>query len=290
MKYPCNFFTPNGMNKTDTTNFVRAFPEEPGQAVAIFKQMQKLVQIAGLCFAAVLLAATNTFGQQSDSEEKPLWNTVRLNITNPIILGDRYFALGYERILFSNQSASINLGRFSLPKFSLINTGDLELQKDYKEKGFHISADYRFYLKSLNTYDAPRGVYIGPFFSYNYLNRENKWNYTTDDFNGELVSDLTFNIHSLGFQFGYQFVFWRKLSLDLILFGPGVGFYSAKASLNTDLSPDDESEFFKKLNELLAEKFPGYDQVIATKEFERKGSFNLATFGFRYIIHVGFRF
>jgi hypothetical protein len=40
MKYPCKFLTPTGMNKSDTTNFIRAFPEEPGQAVAIFKQMK----------------------------------------------------------------------------------------------------------------------------------------------------------------------------------------------------------------------------------------------------------
>jgi hypothetical protein len=238
----------------------------------------------------VILDTSLSIGQQDDSRKKPLKNTFRVNITNPIILGDRYFVLGYERVIFSNQSASINLGRFSLPKFSLINTGDLEIQKDYKDKGYHISVDYRFYLKSLNKYDAPRGVYIGPFYSYNHFNRENKWNYNSDTFNGELTTDLALNIHSIGAQLGYQFVFWRRLSVDLILFGPGVGFYGAKASLNTNLSADDEAEFFKKLNELLAEKFPGYNQIITSTEFERKGSFQLTSLGFRYIIHLGFRF
>jgi hypothetical protein len=33
MIYPCKFLTPTGMNKSDTTNFIRAF-------VAIFKHMK----------------------------------------------------------------------------------------------------------------------------------------------------------------------------------------------------------------------------------------------------------
>jgi len=252
--------------------------------------MKKLIKITSLCFIVIILGATKTFGQQSQPNKKALKNTVRVNITNPIILGDRYFALGYERIIFSNQSASINLGRFSLPKFSNINSGDLTLQKGYKDRGFHVSVDYRFYLKNLNKYNAPRGIYIGPFYSYNHLNRLNKWNYTSDTFQGDIDSDLTLNIHSFGFQLGYQFVFWRKLSLDLILFGPGMGFYNAKASLNIELSPDDKAEFYDKLNELLTEKFPGYNQIITNTEFNKKGSFSLASFGFRYIVHLGFRF
>ncbi|MBN2175695.1 MAG: DUF3575 domain-containing protein [Bacteroidales bacterium] len=252
--------------------------------------MKKLIRFTSLFMLAVFISSSAIFGQQDSAGKRSLKNTIRINITNPLIFGDRYFVVGYERVIFPNQTASINLGRFSFPKFSLINTGDLEIQKDYKDKGFHVSVDYRFYLKSLNKFDAPRGVYLGPFYSYNYFNRENKWNYHTDTFDGELISDLTLNIHSLGAQLGYQFVFWRRLSVDLVLFGPGVGFYGAKARLNTDLSIDDEAEFFQKLNELLADKFPGYNQIIGSNEFEKKGSFQLTSLGFRYMIHLGFRF
>jgi len=251
--------------------------------------MRKLLTITHVLF--LIFAATSiSFGQQDNSGKKPLKNTFRINLTNPIIFGENYLVLGYERVILPNQSASLNVGRFSLPKFSLINTGDLEIQKDYNDRGFHISFDYRFYLKSLNKYDAPRGVYLGPFYSYNHFNRENRWIYNSETFDGELTTDLSLDIHSVGVQLGYQFVFWRRLAVDLILFGPGAGFYGAKASLNTSLSPDEEAEFFQKLNELLAEKFPGYNQIITSTEFERKGSFQLTSLGFRYMIHLGFRF
>jgi hypothetical protein len=65
MKYPAKFLTPAGMNKSDTTNFIRAFPEEPGQAVAIFKHMKivkKFLQSLGWKF------------QGSKSGDKPLRN------------------------------------------------------------------------------------------------------------------------------------------------------------------------------------------------------------------------
>jgi hypothetical protein len=46
----------------------------------------------------------------------------------------------------------------------------------------------------------------------------------------------------------------------------------------------------QELNQFLADKIPGYDQVIEPGEFERKGSFNTTTAGFRYMIHLGYRF
>lgn len=252
--------------------------------------MKNLIKTMGLCLFFTFMLHIHSIGQDTTKVKKPLKNTVRINLTNPIFFGDKYSVVGYERIVKSNQSFSINGGRFSIPKFININTGDLDIQKEYKDRGIHVSADYRFYLKGLNKFDAPRGVYIGPYYSYNYFNRENNWTYNSETFNGTLATDLTLNFHSFGAELGYQFVFWRRLAIDLILFGPGVGIYGAKAKLSTDLSVNDEAEFFKKLNELLSDKFPGYDQVIKSGEFETKGSFRLTSLGYRYIIHIGFRF
>ena len=56
------------------------------------------------------------------------------------------------------------------------------------------------------------------------------------------------------------------------------------------MSPEDEALFFEELNALLADKIPGYDQVIEPGEFGRTGSFNTTTVGFRYMIHLGYRF
>ena len=227
--------------------------------------------------------------QEIPKEKKELKNTIWINVFNPII-DSKYVVFGYERVLKNNQTFTFNLGRFSLPKFTLVDLDNLGLTNEYKDVGINTSVDYRFYLGKLNKYKAPRGVYLAPYYSFNYFSRENKWILNTDSFDGEVVTDLTLQIHTLGGQLGYQFVFWRRLAVDLVLIGPGVGFYGFNVKLDTTLEPDDESLFFQKLNEALSEKFPGYDLVIESGDFEKKGSANTTTLGFRYMIHIGFRF
>jgi len=89
---------------------------------------------------------------------------------------------------------------------------------------------------------------------------------------------------------GYQFIFWDRVSLDMMMFGPGISFYSLKANLSTSLDPERESELFKKINDKLAEKIPGYDKVISPGEFEKTGNFNTTNAGYRYIVMIGYRF
>lgn len=224
--------------------------------------------------------------------EKEFKNTVRFNVTNPLIFGNKSIIFGYERVLKNNQSFSINIGQTGFPKLSIINTDELKVETIFKERGFHISGDYRFYLSKENKYNAPRGVYIGPYYGYNYFNKEHSWvlNSTTSNFDGNVKSDLSLQIQTVGVELGYQFVFWNRFSIDLILLGPGVGFYSLKAKLDTDLSNEDSQLFFEKLNEALSEKFPGYEATIGEGEFKKTGSRSTASIGYRYVIQIGYRF
>jgi hypothetical protein len=251
--------------------------------------MKNIIQLKTPLIILFIVCIVQSNAQDSITPKKELKNTIWVNIVNSII-DSKYIVFGYERLLKNNQSFTFNIGRFSLPKFGSLNSEFAQLQKDYKDVGINTSVDYRFYLGKLNKHNAPRGVYLAPFYSFNYFNRENKWILNSDSFDGEVVTDLTFNIHTIGGQLGYQFVFWNRLALDLVLFGPGIGFYGFKAKLGTTLAPDDEAVFYQALNELLKEKFPGYDLIIESGEFERKGSFNITTIGFRYMIHIGFRF
>lgn len=230
-----------------------------------------------------------TANAQNDSTYK---NTVRFNVTNPLIFGNKAVILGYERVLKNNKTISINVGRAYYPKLVDLNVDSsaLELNSSYKDKGINISADYRIYLKKENKYTAPRGIYVGPYYSFNYFNRVNTWTLNTEDFQGDLETDLTMNIHTAGVELGYQFVFWNRISLDMILLGPGVSYYSIKAKLDTSLSPEDESLFFEELNNFLSDKIPGYDLVIDDVEFKTKGSIKTTSLGFRYMIMIGYRF
>jgi hypothetical protein len=133
-------------------------------------------------------------------------------------------------------------------------------------------------------------LYIGPYFAFNSFKRNFEFDVNTEAFTGQLNADFKFMVATGGFQLGYQFVFWDRVSLDMILFGPGVSFYKLKAGLSTSLDPDQEAELFKKINDKLSEKIPGYSLAINSGEFEKSGSVKTTSAGYRYIVMLGFRF
>jgi hypothetical protein len=236
------------------------------------------------------ISAQNTY--DVFTPEKEFKNTVRFNLTNPLIFGDKSIIFGYERVLSKHQSFSINIGQTGFPRLNIVNSDELKVQTILKERGFHISGDYRFYLSKENKYDAPRGVYIGPYYGYNFFSKEHSWrlNSSTSNFEGNVNSDLSLRIQTLGVELGYQFIFWKRISLDMVVLGPGVGFYNLKAKLDTDLSTEDSQLFFEKINSVLSDKFPGYNATIGEGEFKKTGSRSVTTLGFRYLIQIGYRF
>jgi hypothetical protein len=217
-------------------------------------------------------------------------NSIMINISNPSLISSKFRTFGYERVLPHNQSITANIGTFSIPRFIFDgNIADsLGLNTDYKDKGFHFSTDYRFYLQKENRHAAPRGVYLAPYYTYNYLNRENSW--YVEGIVEEVFTNFKLNIHTIGAEIGYQFIFWDRVALDLILLGPGVGFYSLKTEVGTTLDPETESKLFEKINEILTDRIPGYDRVIDAGKFSKTGTYNTDGFGFRYVARIGFRF
>ena len=228
---------------------------------------------------------------QDGQKDRDFKNTIRINITNPIIFGTKSLIFGYERVLNKKSSFSINVGQASFPKFNLIDADSLVSKSVVSEKGYNVSGDYRFYLSNINKYAAPRGVYIGPYFSYNYFERKNAWSLTSTGGGEQLVeSTTTLKVANVGFQMGYQFVFWDRFSLDMILFGPGVASYNLKATLADNLSEEDRQKFFQAINNALEDKLPGIGIVIDEGEFSKTGSTNTTSAGFRYMVLLGIRF
>ena len=95
---------------------------------------------------------------------------------------------------------------------------------------------------------------------------------------------------AVGAQLGYQFVLWKRVALDFVLIGPSIAWYSLEAKLDTSLDPDDESALYAKIDEILQERFPGYTFVLDDVDFKKTGSTDTQSFGFRYTIHLGYRF
>jgi hypothetical protein len=217
-------------------------------------------------------------------------NTVSINISNPMLFGSKYNVIGYERVIKDHQTVSGSIGRFAFPKFVDLFNDSVGIKNEYHDHGFHLSFDYRFYLKKQNKYSAPRGIYLGPYYAFNYLTRELTWDLNTSTYTGEVKSDMDLMANLIGVQLGYQFVFWDRLSIDIILAGPGAWIFNLKTDFNTDLPPEDNSMLLDELNKMLKERFPGSDIVIQGGEFEASRVTSTASMGFRYMVNIGFRF
>lgn len=225
---------------------------------------------------------------QEDSA-KNFKNTIRFNLTNPMLFSWKFSVIGYERVIKEYQTASVNIGRTALGNF-MFNSDSLDLLDQQNDKGFNFSVDYRFYLQKENKYHAPRGIYIGPYYSYNHFSRDLTWNVSTDTYDGEVNVGMDMNAHFFGAQLGYQFVFWDRITLDMVLMGPGLWHFNIKTTFDTNLLPEDETMLLEQLNEMLQEKFPGSDLVFRGEGLEAKKNTSTSTMGFRYMINIGFRF
>jgi len=221
---------------------------------------------------------------------KDFKNTILINITNPLLFGEKYNVIGYERVIKDHQTVYGSIGRFAFPKFVDLFNDSVGIKNEYHDHGFHISFDYRFYLKSENKFSAPRGIYLGPYYAFNYLTREMTWDLNTSNYTGEVKSNFDLMANLIGVQLGYQFVFWNRLSVDIILAGPGLWFFNLKTDFDNDLLPEDETMLLEELNEMLKERFPGSDFVIQGGGFEIQRVTHTAAMGFRYMVNVGFRF
>jgi hypothetical protein len=228
-----------------------------------------------------------TYGQQDTV--KNYKNTINFNITNPLLFNWKFNIIGYERVINNRQSLSVSIGRTSLGGFSYI-TDTLGLEDQTHDKGFHFSADYRFYLQKENKYHAPRGIYIGPYYAFNTFSRDLIWDMNTSTYSGQVTSGYNITANLIGCQLGYQFVFWDRLALDLVLMGPGLWNFNFKSHFSTGLSAADEELLLEQINELIKEKFPQSDFVFSGDGMKTSKTYSTSTMGLRYIINIGFRF
>jgi len=241
----------------------------------------------------VLLLAGNVSKAQTDTtkKERQFKNVIRYNLSGAILFGiDKYIVLGYERLLTPRQSFTVNVGKAALPKLSTIITDSFELSQDLKNTGFNVSVDYRFYLAKENKHAAPHGVYIGPYYSFNSFTRENRWSFVNSSTGTYSNTNSKLTIHTIGFELGYQFILWKRMTLDFLMVGPGLGIYKYNVNFDNNLDPDKQEQLREGLMKLLTQKFPGMDYVFSEKQLDARGTVSTTTVGYRYLIHIGYAF
>jgi len=243
-----------------------------------------------LIFLFVLLAWTMALGQSKDSVRKVKnhRNIIKVNLTSNILY--RSPLIEYERILKKNQSFSVQVGLVALPFGSTLGSDSLYFQSTVKKSGYSVTADYRFYLPKENKDPAPHGVYIGPYVGYYYF--DNERNMLIGSSQDVLVLNSKLQVLSIGAQLGYQFVFGKKKrwTFDCIVIGPSITNYKANLTLTGNIDPAKIDDDLRKILEGVASRFPLVGDLLKNQVTDFKGTANAWTAGFRYSMHLGFRF
>jgi len=238
----------------------------------------------------LLLAAISilNFSQAQDSTEVSLRrNTIKVDLTGSLLYTNSYH-LSYERVIAQNQSFVVHFGYQEFPK--IINFGENILGKGRDDRsGYKFGGEYRFYLKKENKFAAPRGVYIGPYFTALGFRSDRMIEYTGSAVPEDANLNSSANILSIGGQLGYQFVFNDRWTLDLVLVGPSYSRYNFKVKLDGDFDFD-AGDVQNEILQAILEKYPLLEEFLNEKEVDSSGILDTWALGYKYQFLLGYRF
>lgn len=236
---------------------------------------------------ALMWVSLSAHAQTSDTSrvEKEKRNVIKLNISSLFIF-DKAFLVGYERLIKKNQSFSVQAGHVSLSPGLFRPADSLKFVSSQVTSGYSFTGDYRFYLPKENKDGAPHGIYVGPYAAYLHIYNENSLFANTTS----LLLKSQYDVLSIGAQLGYQFVLGKHWTIDLILIGPSLTNYRAKLELLGAIDPSKITPELQKILENIAGRFPFVGSLMQNKVAESNGKIDTWNGGFRYSMHVGFRF
>lgn len=218
-------------------------------------------------------------------------NTVRFNLTPLILSGSGNYVLGYERVLNAKHSISVNTGRLAFPDLLPVSDSAAYSWKNTNHnRGWSFAADYRNYFTKRNKFAIPDGLYWGPYLTYYYFDNNTGIQITE---NGQyLDADVQTYAHMLmiGAEVGYQAVLGKRWTVDLIMAGPALGFYSLDMELHASSAVDNDDPYIQGAYDALVGMFPGITKLIDDDELRSTGTGSTWGMGFRYVLQVGYRF
>jgi hypothetical protein len=216
-------------------------------------------------------------------------NVIKFNPTPMMLFNEvRNVTFSYERLIKKSKSVSLQLGYLVVPPFlddTLLNSVRLT---DYTRNGMNIAFDYRSYPFARNRRPAPDGLYIGGYISYLGSSFTNHYNFINnpDAMNGMIEGRL--NMLNLGFEIGYQFIFGKRFSIDLLMFGPSLSAFSGNCEVTGDL---DLTSVDEELLAKLKERFPALGYIFNGGEGATFSNSNVElTSWFRYSMQIGYHF
>lgn len=237
----------------------------------------------GAIFLLPLFARSQSF---SDSTQRN--NVIKVDLTSNFWYMKAY-NFTYERKVKANQTFSVTAGSQQLKGIgSRIQSDEIETG-NATAKGYKIAADYRFYLRKENRFQAPHGVYIGPYFAYHHF--KNNWDITIDGDSGPQTGSTEgkFDILNVGLQAGYQFLLGNRWAIDLSFIGASASNYRAQMNIKGDFDLSD-TDISQELLDALMARFPLLEDLMEDQSIDQSGKLNNWGMGIRYQIHVGYAF
>jgi hypothetical protein len=220
------------------------------------------------------------------AHEKEYKNSLKINLTSWVLYSNG-IQLNYERILSGKRSITLFGGIIQFPVPSVIENSNIVFDSNKEKSGFTIGSEYRFYLAKENKYAAPHGVYLAPFVSFYHFNNERSGR---DTLNGDyLTLNTSMNFLNLGGEVGYQFVIKNRFVIDCVIFGPAISSYYFNIKLAGSTSGDQDDQV-QAILDALKNKFPFLKDASSSDGASKSGISNFWSLGFRYAIHIGYRF
>jgi hypothetical protein len=249
--------------------------------------MKKIMK-AGTVFMILLTIESQLNAQVKDSTtlkpEKAWKNSIKINLTSWILYSG--FQLNYERLISPNKSITVFGGPIEFPMPDIISNTPLIFNADKTKSGYVFGSEFRFYLAKENKYAAPHGIYLAPFISYYHFHNTRNGRDTLNETNAYLGT--TMNFFNVGGEVGYQFVIKKRFVIDCVLFGPAISSYYFNIKLEGDPRYHDEQT--QAILDAMKEKFPVLKDLSSSEGISTSGVSNFWSVGFRYAIHIGYRF
>jgi hypothetical protein len=218
-------------------------------------------------------------------------NVIKFNPT-PMLLFDelRNITFSYERLIKENQSVSLQLGYLVVPQvFNDTLFNKVLINKD-KRNGVNLSFDYRIYPFSRNRRPAPDGMYFGGYLSYIGTSSEIRGTLMDAPEDDKILFDTRMNMVNLGFELGYQFIFAKKFSIDLLMFGPSITGYSGNLGITGNLNSELGDKIDEELAAELKEHFPALGYLFSDEDATFSTSKIVISSWFRYSVQIGYHF
>jgi len=255
------------------------------------------------CVALKASGANDTFRSTNDSisnkakdEDSLILTPYHLNVIKfnptPMLLFDeiRNVTFSYERLIKKNRSVSFQIGYLVIPQVlndTLFN--NILLKKDTR-KGINIAFDYRHYPFARNRRPATDGLYIGGYLSYYNTSFESRIHLMDAPEADNVLLKGSANMINLGIEIGYQFLFAKRFSIDLLMFGPSLSGFSNNLGVTGNLNSDLVDKIDEELAAKLKERFPALGYLFTDESATFSTSKIAISSWFRYSIQFGYHF